>query len=253
MKKPIVIITVCIRDAAHAATGMLTLKSVRVGFPTANIFIIDNASEKGQQAAIATEAGRIGAEVITWEKRLPHYKVFEKVFSANYALESAPGTTVFLDSDVVFFKSCEDWRFNTGLAGMLIPQHLSRYTNTQTASRLHTSFLVVEPELMDRDMVVAGFAKWDFADTELFRPQIVYTRRVPMFYDTCANLFHMVGGTSFIGKHYDCYEHIFCGSSRDYAKKHLPPELWDLFDNMHQVALTEPEKLRGFNSAMVWD
>lgn len=255
-----VIITTCVRDHVLLETSLLTFKTVRKGFPNASILVIDNDSVNSARAIVRREAEAIGAGHVQWQQRREHAEVFSRVIKPHFDpeyMKDGKGSIVFLDSDLIFYENCEGWEFPTALAGRYIPAHTSHYTKSLTSSRLHTSFLWVTPPKLREE--IAGYRAGDvmnleYAPIDFFRPQIIFANDGhPVFHDTCANLYHAVGGTEFSEAQLDAYTHIFCGSSSDIAKKYLPPEVAMGMSTLHHGALSNPDFLKGIWRAQTFE
>ena len=243
-----VIVTVNVRKPELLETATLTLRSVRVGFPTAEIIVASTSRDVTFLDPLLSRTHAIGARY----QEVPgeHYRVLNKFTSDphRYGQEQ----TIFLDSDLIFYENCEGWDFSRALAGHRIPEHVSHYTQCVTAGRLHTSFLVVNQIRLEEELNAAGVEVREFAPVHLWRPQMLYHHARPMFYDTASNLFQAIGGAQFTPEQLDCYTHIFCGSARDVAKQHLPAETYRTMEAAHELALRAPNQLRGFWRQLTW-
>jgi hypothetical protein len=232
-----VVIITCCRSKEMLPTATLTFKTVRTGYPNADIVVYDNGSEYECKEQIEILAHFIGA---TWEShmiRMPH------AYAIQRTIANRPGKLVFLDGDLIFWDKCEDWEFDFPIAGRHIPTHVSEYTKCETISRLHTSHLWVDTVRTEAMLKDVGFEDREFAPADLWHPHVVYNKKQPTFYDVGANLYHAISGSSFQRDHLSCYDHIFSGSTFDHALVHLdnPQGL----QYVHHLATTEPARLRG--------
>jgi len=75
-------------------------------------------------------------------------------------------------------------------------------------------------------------------------PCIQFVNGVPVFWDSCANLYNAIGGTSFTEKELDCYDHV--NSATFYDEMLNEVEDKEAFKNQHLTAAYNPEQLRGF-------
>jgi hypothetical protein len=237
MPKPLtVVIITCLRKGANVETATLTFRTIRTGFPTAQIVVYDNGSEYELKQTVKSLAASVDAIWDDHYTRMPHAYCMSRIAKER-------SNVVFVDPDVIFWKCCEDWEFPTALAGRYIPTHRSEYTKSRTISRLHTSFLWADHDRLLQELAAIGYEDREYAPAELWHPHMVYENCIPTFYDTAANLYHCVGGTAFESKHLDSYDHIFCGSSFDVAAQHLDHAKELMM--VHHTALTNPSALRG--------
>lgn len=241
------IITTCVRKPEYLETATLTLRSVRVGFPNARIIVRDNASVRYDE--VRRRAAEIGALCVSSGERSSHHETFERAMMVPAKPEDS---LVFLDSDLIFYASCEDWTFDTLLAGYRVPTHRSHYTKCETVERLHTSFLWAYPHHVQNDATLKELSSFDFAPFNPYRPQLVVTEGVPVFHDTCSQLYHVLGGTGFNTAQLDAYTHIFCGSSEDFAQRFLPEATFASMAEVHRLALEDPSALRGLHRQLTW-
>src|SRR5678816_756184 len=129
------------------------------------------------------------------------------------------------DTDVIFYKPVEDWRFSTGISGYLIPEFKDEYTQLVTRSRLHTSLMYIDPYEVKRelDAFKETFRETNFNPVGNLIAPAVIPHHIPYFYDTTSMLYHAIGGTEFTPAQKDAYFHFHFGTFSD----RVIPELKD--------------------------
>ncbi|WP_305073875.1 hypothetical protein [Propionivibrio sp.] len=130
----VVIVTFCASPVLSYGT-LLTFKTLRVGFPTARVVVIDNGSHKDvlpdiEQAALAAGCEFRPMERIWYGDVLRWLLLEQEEFSP----------LVLVDPDVIFWQSVENWNFDGYLmAGRLLP--FMRLGDSIYTPRLHPSHL----------------------------------------------------------------------------------------------------------------
>lgn len=242
---PTVYIVTCVRndEPLTQATATLTFHTLRIGFPNSPVVVIDNAStEKGyNNVKFLSEFAEVDM-LVSWKERRTHAKIIDEVLNHN-----PDERIVLLDPDIIFWKSCEDWTFDTILAGRQIPVHLNEYTKCVEAGRLHTSFLWVDTyrSLFKKvfNEVYEGIHS-EYSPVDLITPRVNFFEGKPYFWDTMAPAYHAIGGTSFNEEHLDCYDHLYAGSALDIAKETFKNN--DSLTRVHELVLAgKLDKLKG--------
>jgi hypothetical protein len=223
--------TVCILthcpDLAYLYGTLLTIQTVRIGFPTARVFVLDNGSLIEAQSHIQQAAKQAEARVIPltpfFSPPLPHWDVLRGLIQDERFLVSLQVTPrsplVILDGDLLFWSSCEDWQFDGLLAGRLIPARgfpMPPPEQGLLLPRLHTSFLWIPNRQALRQRIVeiqATHQTW-----APFTPWMVpHPSGVSLWYvgDTASNLYGAIQKdcSPFTVSHLDCYDHLFAGST----------------------------------------
>ena len=186
----VIILTFCDHPAL-AYGAMLVFKTLRVGFPTATVLVLDNGSHpdvrpKIEKAATAAECTFVATE------RHPFVDHYRWALLEQMAAESI----VLLDPDVVFWRSVEDWRFTGLMAGRLIPDLLN--CGVRSMARLHPSLLWVPSVSLFRSRVNA----------------VGQRSNGSVFWDTLSEAYHAHREDCqvFSPEQMDCYDHLFYGS-----------------------------------------
>lgn len=191
----------------------LVFKTVRVGFPTAKICVFNNDLSVEHRELLKAECEKVGAELFG---TICHPSIHHTWIEELVRREEEP--FYVLDTDVVFYQNFERFVFETALAGWRIPEWRDEFTKTVTRARLHTSLLYINPK-----KVRAAVATYEqqFPVTpfnplaNLFHPLCLPFKGETYFYDTCAFLYHAIGGTAFTDEQKDCYFHMFFGTFSD--------------------------------------
>lgn len=220
----------------------LIFKSLRTGFPTANVHVFDNASLPAVRHIIRQHARECGASFTQIEAQMMHHD-----FIRTTLCNQAYGAAVFVDPDVCFWESIEDWDFSALIAGRLFPKvKCSFLGGIITQPRLHTSLLWV-PDVAAlikriRDIQAQYFEFAPFA-AAMFCIDGVWHR-----FDTAGALYsalHPEEIHTFAEKELDAYDHIFCGTHIGFIISRFSADYADKFVRLHEQAKSDYTKVRG--------
>jgi hypothetical protein len=229
--------TVCIithcPDTTYIYGTLLTVHTVRVGFPTARVFVLDNGSLPEAQSHIRQAAEQAEARVIQltplFSPPLPHWDVLRGLIQDEPPLipqlNHRRGPLVILDADLLFWQTCESWQFEGLLAGRLIPSRMvvswpTYPTPTNETAlllpRLHTSFWWIPDRRKLRQRILEihnTHHTWN-----PFTPWMVpHPSGVSLWYigDTASNLYGAIQKdcVPFTTAQLGCYDHLFAGST----------------------------------------
>lgn len=233
------ILTFCPHPSLAYGT-LLVFKTLRRGFPTAQVEVFDNGSHPGVLPEIKRAAAAIGA---TFEALQPrHYADHYEWLLLKREYDARP--LVLLDPDVIFWESVEGWNFGESLAaGRLIPrQKEGKY---DVLPRLHPSLFWV-PDVARLRAAWSQQTSIDGIDDAIgcrFEPK---GGRV-LLHDTLEPLFAGLRNRCFAFREQelDCYDHLFHGS-------HLPinagcehPGFEAIVDGHLAAAAGDLERVRG--------
>jgi hypothetical protein len=233
------------RKAELLPASTLVFDTLRVGYPTARVTVFLNAvSAEAWTREIVEATGRARVdELVELPERTIHHEWIESLVST----EDDP--FVLLDTDVLFWRRCEHWRFERQLAGRLIPEYFDPWANCITRPRLHGSHLWIRPREVRPaiDSYRSQFPVTPFnPGANLFYPvYLPYAEKGQLtnyFHDTCCLLYHAIGGEAFTERQLDCYDHLNCGTISDLVAPHLPAV--DLA-GLNRGLLAEPRRARG--------
>ena len=234
MSAPIVhVLTHCPHEVL-AYGSLLVFPTLRTGFPTARIEVVDNGSCPEMVPRIRAAAEAAGA---TFEARpLVHYSEHwrHNLFERDWDEGDAP--VVFVDPDVVFWENCEAFDFGDALmAGRLIPE-IPGSLNRVQAARLHPSMLWV-PSMkrlryeFGRRLPSEAAGRWN-----CIGPAREQDGGIARMYDTLAPLYRALQDdcSAFDAVHLDAYDHLFLGSHLPVVSRGQDPD--SLLTDAHRAA-----------------
>jgi len=220
----VVIQTYC-EHPALAYGALMVFKTLRVGFPTAKVLVVDNGSHPDVLPQIEKAALDAGC-LFTPAPRQHFLDFYRWVLFEQTAMTSV----VLLDPDVVFWNNVEYWKFDGLMAGRLIPD-LYNYGVT-SLSRLHPSHLWV-PDVAKLRQALANTHANGFDPLRQFSAP---ANGKMYFWDTGAGLYQALATKcdSFSDAQLDCYDHLFYGSHLPVVQPALNDENLTYF--AHQAA-----------------
>ena len=217
----------------------LIFKTLRVGFPTAEIHVVDNASRPDVRHIISQHATECGARFTQLEEGITHHD-----FIQNILITQAEGTAIFLDPDICLWENVETWSFDKLMAGRLIPQFKCPISDCVTHPRLHTSFLWIPDvgSLLDSVRTL----RTQYFELHPFRP-IMYKTGVWQRFDTTGALYNAMPEQmyAFTEKELNAYEHLFCGTHLELATAKLKLPHANMFIELHNQAQTDYKQVKG--------
>jgi hypothetical protein len=237
----VLILTYCREPSLLAAGTLLVFRTLRTGFPTAEVTVIDNASLPEVRPAIRKAAEASGCAYVQRDPEIRHEDYLREVIAGS----DGDGPVVLLDPDVIFWEECEQWRFDRLLAGRMLPEFLDEFTGCRTLPRLHTSFLWIRDLAVLRERVSALVAR--YFDFDPFPPRMFAVDGEWYRGDTLAFLCGALpDDVQAFGEHeLDAYDHLFCGSHLDLVLPYVPKETQTFLKWAHAEALSDPARLRG--------
>lgn len=240
--KAVTLITVT--DVSHYKQCTLILDTFRVGFPTEEIFVAENHFSYG---ASETElrCRKLGFKYYKYPTQKHHPDFIE-----DWVMADLDEPLVVLDPDIIFWSDCE-WMVKTDdqfhLMGHITPAHWNHWAKMMYAARVHASFMIFPnvKRLQARLAELVDVA--EYRPFNPFRAFTVFDSQRPMFFDTCANLYHAVGAVGFKEKHLNCYDHL---NSASFYREMLElfasePHLRAGFERVHELAVKNPQALKG--------
>lgn len=194
-------------------------KTINTGFPSARVHKIDNFLKN------------------------THHNIIAGILN-NIATDEP---IVFCDPDTIFYGDvqCELEKLEgIWLAGRLIPNYWNEVVEANEIKRLHTSLLYFGAPKTMMNYLNSIYQHRHFP-LDYFAPFMYYLNQTKLFYDTCANLFHILPKEKqFILRpdQLDLYTHLGCGSILDYVIPKLSVGR-KLFAH-HELARDQKEYLR---------
>jgi len=229
------ILTYCRNPELFYGTELI-FKTLRIGFPTANVVVVDNASIAEARTRIKSLAEENGClfEQISTHSIQHHEFIYNTIFAS--ADESMSGPLVFLDPDICFWDSCEDFAFDGLIAGRLIGRFDDGITKTHTMPRLHSSFLwITDTQALREEIRKIKIKTFDFEPFASFSFVLDGTW---YRYNTGAGLYaalrHRI--SHFDVEHLDRYDHIFGGSHIDWLSPHYDSKTREKILEIHRHA-----------------
>jgi len=224
-------------DLLHGST--LIFDTIRTGFPTAEVVVCDNSSLPEARSEIKRLAEREACKFIQIENEISHWEFLTKI------IFNAKGTIVFLDPDVIFWENCEQWEFNSLMAGRYLPTFNDPYTKTMTLERLHTSFLwIPSAENLTAKVYESVLNNFDFMPIKPF--SFLFGEEL-YWYDTLGSLYSLYKNDchNFTEYELSSYDHLFVGSHSDRVIPHLPEKYQEMIKTSNELAVRDPQKLKG--------
>jgi len=221
-KPTVVILTYC-EHPSLAYGALMVFDTLRVGFPTFDVVVLDNGSHPDVVPRIKAAAEGAGAFFTPTERHdfIEHYRW---MLCEQEQIDSF----VLVDPDVVFWKNVEDWQFEGVIAGRLIPDLTTGGVTSK--ARLHPSHVWVPSVKRLRELGIA----------------VELRKEGDQFWDTLATIYqdHPDQCQPFTADQLDCYDHLFYGSHFPAIEPRLKDD--DLTYDLHRKAAAgEIESLRG--------
>lgn len=218
----------------------LTFKSLRVGFPTSAVHVVDSASIPEARAIFRQEASRVGASFMQLERRI------ELPLFINEAISrQSTGPAVFLDGDLCFWNAVEHWQFDALLAGRYLPKYNCEVTGCLTYPRLHPSLLWI-PDVAQLKLAIAEIRK-DFPHFHPFAPYMFSEKGIWHFFDNAASIFNALPHRmkAFTELELDAYDHLFSGTFADKVSARMKSAKSSDYLRFHELAQQDYRAIRG--------
>jgi hypothetical protein len=230
------ILTFCVNRSLFYGTE-LVFKTLRVGFPNAKVTVTDNASLPSVRAEIKAMAKDTGCFFKQIESnRIEHFQFIQDTIRYAAKDKSVTGPLVFIDPDVCFWNSCEDFEFEGLMAGRFIDGFKDGVQQCITMPRVHTSFLwIPDARSLQRYIWKTRAIHFDF---DPFKNFSFVLDGLWYRYDTGANLYASISDrvSHFTAMHLDCYDHLFGGSHIDVFEPFSQNEEIKIIKKIHECA-----------------
>jgi hypothetical protein len=188
----------------------LVFKTLRVGFPTAEVVVHINGEAPDNCPGIFDLCK--GVEADTRLVNTIHHKWIEGLLQS----ESEPFW--ILDTDVIFYDSMEGVDVSDALVGCRIPEWRDEFSGATTRSRLHPSLLYINPPSVKEKLAafrsvcpITPFTPFGNPICPLCLP----LNGKMYFHDTMSLMYHAIGGRSFTPEERDKYFHFHFGTIPD--------------------------------------
>ena len=235
-------ILVTVRSAELLPAAVLVFKTLRVGFPTAPVYVWGNGLADGVARAIAGHAQFAAAQFHNLQPTC-HDAWIEQL--VNHQAQPF----WICDTDLVFLGPVERWyspEEDTLFAGRYEPAWRDNWSRSQHVDRLHTCLQYLNPAALR-----AAMLRWCREEV----PAVFHTGQVPFIrqhwipmrtgklcYDTTAGLWQAGWGSPFGDWQNAVFEHLHAGTYADEVSK--CPDFRDM-PRMHKEIYTEPQLARG--------
>jgi hypothetical protein len=232
------ILTFCRNLEAFYGTSLI-FKTLRVGFPNARVYVVDNASLPEAQAQIATLCRENECEFKRMTgSGLQHHEFIDTTIREQATVSSSDGPLVFLDPDICLWQSCENFSFGGLIAGKKLSKFYDSITNTVTMPRIHSSFLwVKDARALLHEILRIKAKRFDFLPFQSFS----FNMDGSWFrYDTGANLYAALPEkhSFFSDSHFEYYDHLYAGSHLDWIFHLYDDECREMMTRTHNYAKT---------------
>lgn len=228
----------------------LTLKSIRTGFPNADVEVWDNDSDFGVEG-IREAAFAAGAEFVSMDKRIEHWQWLDKM------VRGTRGELVIVDPDVVFWGTF-DCPLLPGklMAGRLILENGGYLA--KTPPRLHTSLLFI-PDAQALCIAIDEVARQTY-DFRGWQPCSWRENGRMVHVDTGAAVFASLGYpkcAAFDDEILDTYDHMVSGTALDWWEKaekagHVRRDVLAAMRAAHQRARADIASVKGLWREQEW-
>lgn len=238
------IIAHCVNRQNFYGTELI-FKTFRIGFPSCRAIVHDNCGLHALRPRIEELAKSTGCEYRLNPKPTFHGDLLQMI------IEQYPGENVILDSDLIFYESCENFHFDDTilLAGDIFPAihgiaHVAgNHTKHVFHARVHPSFWWIKDSGEFRNEI----------PPKSLRPTQQMIEGVLHLHDTGARIFESLQNqnkiAAFEQEHLDCFSHLLFGSHLNIVSVGMDEESRAYFEKIHQMARDgDLEALRGIRA-----
>jgi len=230
------------RNPALWRASTLVFDTLRVGFPNARVFVYRNRLANHQIHELHERL--YGQAVEFLDVDTVHHEWILRL------LATRQDPLFICDTDVVFWDSMERWDFDgESMAGRFTPDYFEPLINARYHQRLHTAVMYLDPMRIQggwrRYWRGVGHTHTPFKPA---MPNLIWPMFHPMngetwFYDTCALLYHAIGGRLFTEAQMDCFDHLNCGTYSDMASANS--KILGDIGVTHKAIFADPQILKG--------
>lgn len=215
----------------------LIFKTLRLGFPNAQITVVDNASLPEIRSEIKSLAQKTDCQFRQIDQPgIRHHEFIQSTIHEIAKNETEEDPLVFLDPDICFWNSCEDFKFSGLIAGKGMGKFYDYITHTITMPRLHSSFLwISNANKLQQEIWRLKARHFDF---EPFQPFSFHMESKWYRYDTGATLYATIADKAEVFEeiHLRCYDHIFCGSHLNWLYSQYDTQCQEMMNKVHTLA-----------------
>lgn len=249
MKRPTVHILATVRQDSLLPAALLVFRTIRVGFPTANVLVYPNVLTCNPEAEKAIQQAALDADcqpTYLTNNGDPCFWTYPDWL--RHVIEKSSGTNIICDTDVVFFEKVEDWPLAGDMMGWRIPKFECPYTKATTMARLHTCLLWMNCDWLKGLLEKEGDIY--MAPDDLIGPSVLWDRGLKYFSDCMGQMANhpSVADLAFTERQLDAFGHAFSGTLVDLVGKAIPG-----LAEAHAEIYRNPECLRGrWREQMRW-
>ncbi len=214
------ILATCRKEELRPYTE-LVFKTLRVGFPTAEVEVHFNGGTIGTVEKTCDLAVAAGCKLNSIKETTHHDWISGLLLEQNEPFW-------LVDPDVIFYGKVEHWEFGGPLAGYRIPEFNDPFLKAITRARLHTSLLYVNPEyvrLAWKSYLGRHPSTRFNPAADCVNPLYMPLNRQTIFYDTMALMYHAIGGEQFTPEQKNAYFHFHFGTFSDLVLPSMPDEM----------------------------
>jgi hypothetical protein len=239
---PTVQILATVRKPELLKAALLVFRTLRIGFPKAQVKVWGNGLTPVYAAAVVEAAQTCGATYADLDLT-SHDRWVEELIRTEF------DPFWICDTDIVFFEAVEEFVHSSALmAGRYEPEFWEPWTDTIKVARLHTCVLYLNPgELRSamRQWICQLPEPWrNSAEYPFIRQHFIPRHtQLPMFYDTCAGLHQALGGERFTPKQNAAFEHLHCATYADQLEGDFGVDM----RAMHAEVYRRPAAARGLH------
>lgn len=218
----------------------LVFHTLRAGFPSAPLHVVDAASLVSVQGDIRSQAESCGAQFVQLDRRVELSFFIEQVLA-----QQSEGSAVFVDPDVCFWEPVEKWEFSSLAAGRFIPRHHCEFSGCVSEPRLHTSLFWI-PDVARLRTTIARIRE-SRRYFEPFRNMMLRMDHRWVYFDTGAGLYGACRDQmdSFDTHHLNSYDHLFAGTYADSVLSKLASEMGAVYRDIHLKAQRDYRLIKG--------
>lgn len=219
-------ILVTVRNPKLLNAALLVFKTIRTGFPDAEIHVWGNALGDGlvkEAVQVVTASGYVKGIFNDITKMTVHDKWIE------YLIDNSNEPFWIVDTDVVFWDKMDvELRCGDGsraihtkaFAGRYEPTWMCPYTKMTHVERLHTCCMMINPAVLRNEMrkVMKNNTIGPFnPQHEFVHQHVVQIGTNKLFFDSMAGIFHFSPNSAFLFDAIDNanFDHLHCGTYSD--------------------------------------
>lgn len=220
----------------------LLFKTLRVGFPTATVRVVDNHSTPEAASHIQRLCKDNDCEFLELAASTPYHWIRDLILEPTLH-----GTVVFVHPDICFWKNCENWSFDKLIAGRLIPMHRNEVTGWIMMPLLHSSFLWIEDIDQLRSRYLREYHLSEIERLDAFLPYMFKHEEEWYKFDAAANLYAALRDEvyCFGEKELDSFDHLFAGTYLDAISQSMNDRDRQRILEIHAAARDDFRRLKG--------